>query len=293
MNYKVEIISSQAQVIHTRVTFLPTGVQWWASIVYVFNRIAERVSLWESLNHMSAVVNGPWMVMGDFNNVLAMNERIGSEITIAESRGFQDCVANRGLMDTPAQEAFFIWNNKHDVGDMVFSRIGMVLINDEWLAQFPAANTIFHPEGLYDHCPCTITLWPAPERSKGCFKFFYMWGKDAEFLPTVKSIWETQIEGYTMFQIVKKLKALKSPLKALNKSSFANVEISAKVALLHLHEIQKKLHTASTNVDLQAAEKVAACAYRELDAAWRSFLSQKAKVHWMSDGDDNSTYSIV
>ncbi|XP_074288352.1 uncharacterized protein LOC141613509 [Silene latifolia] len=216
---------------------------------------------------MAAVVNEPWMVIGDFNNVLAMDERIGSEITNAELRGFQECVATCGLMDAPAQGAFFTWNNKHDAGDMVFSRIDRVLINDEWLEQFPAANIIFHPEGLYDHCPNTITLWPTTERRNGSFKFFNMWGQDANFLTIVKSIWDTHIEGYTMFWIAKKLKALKNPLKALNKSSFLNVETSAK-----------------------AAEKVAASAYRELDAAWKSFLSQKAKVHWMSDEDENSNY---
>ncbi|XP_074315690.1 uncharacterized protein LOC141651897 [Silene latifolia] len=201
-----------------------------------FGWIAERIPLWDSFIHMHAVVNGPWVVMGDFNNVLAMNERIGSETTNAELRGFQECVATCGLMDTPAQGAFFTWNNKHEVGDMVFSRIDRVLINNEWLPQFPDVSTTFHPEGLYDHCPCTITLWPVTERKKGSFKFFNMWEQDAAFFPTVKSIWDDQIEGYTMFQIVKKLKALKFPLKALNESSFANIETSAKVALIHMHE---------------------------------------------------------
>ncbi|XP_074265091.1 uncharacterized protein LOC141587507 [Silene latifolia] len=186
MNYKVELVSSHAQVMHSRVTFLPTGVKWWLSVVYGFNRVAERAPLWDSLNLMAAVVSGPWLVMGDFNNVLAMDERIGSEITVAELKGFQECVATCGLMDAPAQGAFFTWNNKHDAGDMVFSRIDRVLINDEWLAQFSEADITFHPEGLYDHCPCTITLWPTCAKRKGSFKFFNMWGKDANFTQLLK-----------------------------------------------------------------------------------------------------------
>ncbi|XP_074305220.1 uncharacterized protein LOC141640268 [Silene latifolia] len=267
MNYKVELVSSHAQVMHSRVTFLPTGVQWWLSVVYGFNRVADRVPLWESLNLIDVVVAGPWMVMADFNNVLAMDDRIGSEITSAELRGFQNCVANCGLMDAPAQGALFTWNNKHDAGDMVFSRIDRVLINDDWLAQFPDADITFHPEGLYDHCPCTATLWPTSIKRKGSFKFFNMWGQDANFLTIVNDIWDTKVEGFTMFQIAKKHKALKKPLKDLNMFSFSNVETSAKAGI-----------------------KEAAIAYRDLDAAWKSFLSQKAKVHWMSDGDDNSQF---
>ncbi|XP_074278157.1 uncharacterized protein LOC141601754 [Silene latifolia] len=156
--------------------------------------------------------------------------------------------------------------------------------------QFPEASIIFHPEGLYDHCPYTISLWPVTERRKGSFRFFNMWGQDDAFLPIVQSVWDEQIEWYTMFQIVKKLKALKTPLKALNDSSFANIETAAKVALIYLHETQKLLHAEPTNEVLHANEKLAATAFRELDSARRSFLSQKAKAYGMSDGDENSQY---
>ncbi|XP_074266789.1 uncharacterized protein LOC141590074 [Silene latifolia] len=264
MNYKVEVISNEAQVIHTRVTFLPTGVHWWLSMVYGFNRIAERIPLWESLSNMSAIVDGLWVVMGDFNNVLAMNERIGSEVTNAELRGFQTCIAACDLMDIPAHGAFFTWNNKHEVGDKVYSRINRVLVNDEWLSQFPETHTMFHSKGLFDHCPCTITLWP--------------------------EVWDYQIEGNTMFQVVKKLKLLKQPLKALNAASFANIETAANVALIHLHDVQSQLHLDPSNVLLQQNEKVAAEAYRELDKARVSFLSQKAKTQWCSEGDENTSY---
>ncbi|XP_074266768.1 uncharacterized protein LOC141590052 [Silene latifolia] len=107
MNYNVEVLSCEAQVINTKVTFLSTGVHWWVSMVCGFNRIADRIPLLESLIHMDGIVDGPWVVMGDFNNVLAMNERIGSEVTSAELRGFQNCTATHGLMDIPAHGAFF------------------------------------------------------------------------------------------------------------------------------------------------------------------------------------------
>ncbi|XP_074316134.1 uncharacterized protein LOC141652515 [Silene latifolia] len=290
MNYKVEVLSSEAQVINTKVTFLSTGVHWWVSVVYGFNRIAERVPLWESLTNMSGIVDGPWVVMGDFNNVLAMNERIGSEVTIAEMRGFQNCVDARGLMDIPAHGAFFTWNNKHEVGDKVYSRIDRVLVNDDWLLHFPESHTMFHPEGLFDHCPCTISLWPEVIRKRGSFKYFNMWGSEPTFGDIVKQVWDQQIEGHTMFQVVKKLKLLKQPLKALNASCYANIETAANVALIHLHDIQLKLQLDPSKVLLQQNEKLATEAYRELDKARVSFLSQKAKTQWCSEGDENTSY---
>ncbi|XP_074277754.1 uncharacterized protein LOC141601377 [Silene latifolia] len=168
--------------------------------------------------------------MGDFNSVLAMDERIGSEISIAEMRDFQECVEACCISDIPAQGSFFTWNNKHEVGDLVFSRIDRAMVNDDWLINFPDTITMFHPEGLFDYCPCTLIMRPDCVRKKGSFKYFNMWGKDSEFLPIVKKVWDTQILGVKIFQLVKKLKMRKKPLKELNGSAYAQIETTAKFA---------------------------------------------------------------
>ncbi|XP_074306230.1 uncharacterized protein LOC141641471 [Silene latifolia] len=169
--------------------------------------------------------------MGDFNNVLAMNERIGSDVTAAEMKGFQDCVDVCGLMDLPAQGAFFTWINKQEPGSMVFSRIDRAMTNDEWLNMYPDTSTVFHPEGLFDHCPCTITMCPVVERKKGSFKYFNIWSKDPEFVDIVKEVWGRHMYDIKMFQVVQKLK---QPLKQLNGIAFANIETSANVAKLYM-----------------------------------------------------------
>ncbi|KAL9228042.1 hypothetical protein vseg_003660 [Gypsophila vaccaria] len=72
--------------------------------------------------------------MGDFNNVLAMDERIGSEVTSTELRDFQEYVDLCNNADNPAHGAFFTWNNKQEMRDRVFSRIDRVMVNDDgWL----------------------------------------------------------------------------------------------------------------------------------------------------------------
>ncbi|XP_074304878.1 uncharacterized protein LOC141639720 [Silene latifolia] len=287
--FSVDILASEPQVIHSKVTSLQTGIVWWLSMVYGFNRVNERLSLWNSLSIMNTLVNGPWVVIGDFNNVLALNERLGSEVTNYEIRDFQKCVAECGLVDVPAQAAYFTWNNKLDPGSMVFSRIDRVMSNDEWLLQFPDVSIMFHPEGLFDHCPCTILLAPHDIRRKGNFKYFNMWGKDT-ISRTCPEIWDSDVEGYKMFQLVKKLKWLKLPLKRLNGSAFSNIETSAQVAQMHMFSMQKKLHDDPLNLDVHVEEKAVCESFKLLQEARRSFLSQKAKVQWMTEGDDNTNY---
>ncbi|XP_074312628.1 uncharacterized protein LOC141648069 [Silene latifolia] len=185
---------------------------------------------------------------------MAMSERIGSEVSTAELKGFQECVDECGLLDLPAQGAFFTWNNKHELRAM------------------------------------TISLSNEPERRKGVFKYFNMWGKDPKFKDIVQVVWYTQIPGYKMFQCVKKLKLLKLSLKQLNGNVFGNIETSANVAKMFLHNVQKQLHSDPNNVSFQQVERDAAISYRELEGAKRSFLAQKSKAQWMDEGDDNTHY---
>ncbi|XP_074315457.1 uncharacterized protein LOC141651655 [Silene latifolia] len=207
-----------------------------------------------------------------------MNERIGSEVTTAELKGFQDCVAYCGLMDIPAQGAFFTWTNKHEVGAMVFSRIDRALITDAWLDSYPDTLTTFHPEGIFDHCPCTMVLRPSMEKRRSNFKYFDIWGHADGFINIVRKAWDIRVAGVKMFQIVKKLKALKKPLKDLNNDRFSNVEIAAEVAKMHMFNVQKQLQSNPTDLQMQAEVKVAADAYKELDEARRRFLVQKANA---------------
>ncbi|XP_074267003.1 uncharacterized protein LOC141590304 [Silene latifolia] len=117
------------------------------SFVYGFNRLGDRVLLWESLENIHELIQEPWIVCGDFNNILGYDERIGYVVTEGEIKGFLECTAHCELADIPAQGAFFIWSNKQEEDGRRFSRIDRVLVNMEWLMAFPDTNTNFCLKG--------------------------------------------------------------------------------------------------------------------------------------------------
>ncbi|XP_074282714.1 uncharacterized protein LOC141607254 [Silene latifolia] len=251
--YDVELLLKEEQLIHVKVTFIPKDFFWELTVVYGFNKLQERSDLWHTLTSLGNGMSNPWIVMGDFNNVLFMDERIGSTITTAEVRGFQDCVDNCGLMDLASSGAFFTWNNKQEGEARVYSRIDRIMANDIWVLHGPEGSLSFLPEGLYDHSPCVMDLWKDNPKVKARFHYFNMWGKCEEFLVVVKKFWEVPIQGFTMFQLVKKLKLLKQPLKQMNKEYYRHIETTAHVAELLLHDLQRRVH--ANPFDLRFSEE--------------------------------------
>lgn len=125
------------QVIHCSVHLKATNNMWLCSFVYGFNQLKDTKSLWRTLCNIHDRVDMPWLICGDFNNVLNFDERVGAPVTASEIRDFKECVGYYHLSDLKQKGCFFTWNNKKDGGDIVFTKIDIVLSNDEWDVMYP------------------------------------------------------------------------------------------------------------------------------------------------------------
>ncbi|KAL9227826.1 hypothetical protein vseg_003473 [Gypsophila vaccaria] len=93
-----------------------------------------------------------------------------------------------------------------------------------------------------------------------------------------------------MYQLVRKLKTLKGPLKRLNGQRFSNVELEASQAKNQLIKIQELIQKHPTDLKLFEEEKEATQYYTLMTKARDSFLRQKSKAQWCVEGDSNTAY---
>ncbi|XP_074318485.1 uncharacterized protein LOC141655295 [Silene latifolia] len=222
--------------------------------------------------------------------VISPDERLGAVTKQEDMEAFVDCLAECGMTDIHATGAYFTWTNKQDPEHRKYSRIDRFLINHDWLEEFPDMNAHFHPEGLMDHTPCIVRNIKLDGRRNASFKYFNMWGSAPDFHKIVQQIWGQQVVGSKMFGVVKKLKALKGELRNLNNSCFSDVELRASQAIINLEKIQLQLEEEYDRTDLIADEVQALEEVRYWSKARDSFLQQKAKTQWLSEGDSNTAY---
>ncbi|XP_070040510.1 uncharacterized protein LOC142168794 [Nicotiana tabacum] len=125
-------------------------------MVYGFNDAILRRKLWEDIKEIHDHMAEPWAVMGDFNCVLHIDERIWSPVTLSEIREFKQCVDECTLQDMKSLGAFYTWNNKQGGSDRVYSRIDRVLAHNEWILALPDSEVYYRNEGTFDYCPAII-----------------------------------------------------------------------------------------------------------------------------------------
>ncbi|XP_074305397.1 uncharacterized protein LOC141640525 [Silene latifolia] len=252
--FDVFVLQYDAQFVHALVTERCSQEQFYITMFYAFNDGLERRDLWKKLILIHGAVTGPWVVAGDFNTVITPVERLGGNTKQSDIDDFIDCPATCELTDINTTGAFYTWTNKQEAQTRP--------VSDSQL---------------------TVTR-------KTNFKYFNMWSKASSFLTTVQEEWQKIYEGYPMYCITRKLKALKGRLKELNKECFSDVENAAILAEQSVLKIQGALIDDPLNAELIQEEITALKYFKVLNDARQSYLRQKAKTQWLEDGDANSAY---
>ncbi|XP_074300079.1 uncharacterized protein LOC141631286 [Silene latifolia] len=264
--------------------------KFYYTIVYAFNGITEREPLWANIKRFRPPSTIPWVLGGDFNCVLLAEERLGGSFNLAEAEPFQQCLEDCEVMDLQASGSFYTWNNKQPPETRVYSRLDRALVNQGWTDHFPDMYANFLPEGHFDHSPCVIGQINRDHHRNRPFKYFNMWSMSPDFQACVDNIWKQNLAGTRMYRVTQKLRLLKPELKRINSTCYSDIENQAMLAATKLYQAQQHLIQQPGDRELMAQEYAAHQESLHLQQAKYEYLKQKAKAHWVTEGDINSSY---
>lgn len=171
----------------------------------------------------------------------------------------------------------------------MFCKLDRAMVNQAWVDQFPQVVTHFMPEGHYDHCPIVVVVYPSLVLSKSPFKYFHMWSEAPNFQKVVNEGWNEPVQGCLMFKLMQKLKKVKCGLKKLNREGFSDLQCQEVQAYDVMIQCQANLQDDIMNMTRINEECEVVQNYKRIHRAYMSFLSQKAKVKWCKEGDDNTS----
>ncbi|KAL0307069.1 UNVERIFIED_CONTAM: Retrovirus-related Pol polyprotein from type-2 retrotransposable element R2DM [Sesamum radiatum] len=115
-----------------------------------------------------------------------------------------------------------------------------------------------------------------------------MWADHPDFIPTIEGRWGLNVEGTPQFRLCRKLKALKSSLKAFNNLHYSQISARAKEADLALQDAQTHLESNPEDVTVRDSLGDLRKKATFLAEAERHFYFQKAKIHFLKQGDRNT-----
>lgn len=95
--------------------------------------------------------NKPWIIYGDFNEILDVEDHSNSSdahISPQGMRDFQDVTRHCSMFDLMSYGPRYTWTNKRTEG-IICKKLERGLVNNNWLQNFPNSYCIFDSRGLH------------------------------------------------------------------------------------------------------------------------------------------------
>ena len=115
-SFKVEIITHSEYSIHALVKVSFPSLFFLLTTVYASPNFNKRKYFWNYLQNLANVVSLPWVLLGDFNDMILDDEKMGGlPVNRNHISAFRNCMDKCGLIDLGFEGPYFTWTNKSPV----------------------------------------------------------------------------------------------------------------------------------------------------------------------------------
>lgn len=130
---KVEVIGTMDQAITACVSW-PGQVLWMLTVVYAKPCSCKREKLWDYLTFVASCHQMPWLLAGDFNEMLQVEDKLGGGQSW-RFKGFRRWFSSNEMVYLGFSGPKFTWTNGR-----VFERLDRAVCNLKWRYCFAEAN---------------------------------------------------------------------------------------------------------------------------------------------------------
>ncbi|XP_071726832.1 uncharacterized protein [Rutidosis leptorrhynchoides] len=240
--------------------------------------------------HRGFVGNEPWLLMGDFNVSLRIDESTASASSSSIAmREFQECVDRLSMSDINCSGFRFTWNQRPRALSGTLKKIDRVMGNDVFIDRYTNAYAVFYPYRISDHCPAVIKLPLTRSAKPKPFRFANFVTHHEDFKQIVSNAWVNEVRGHALFRLVKNLCMLKKPMRKLMWCK-GNIHTKVVECWAKLDVAQKHLDDDPFSIQKRELECEALKEYNEVVLQEERFLKQKSKIEWLKVGDSNSRF---
>ena len=134
---------------------------WRLTGIYGHPEEQHKIETWRLMRHLHARASLPWVCLGDFNEILASDEKNGGvRRLMAPMLEFRNTLLHCGLVDLGFNGYRFTWRNGRGEEAFVEERLDRVVVTIEWSGMFSRAKVSHLSVSYSDHDPILLDMDP-------------------------------------------------------------------------------------------------------------------------------------
>ncbi|KAL2936882.1 LINE-1 retrotransposable element ORF2 protein, partial [Bienertia sinuspersici] len=264
----------------------PPPLKFAFAFIYASTSFTQRKILWNDIMHFSSTVTGPFICMGDFNEVVDPTEKFGGRpISRKRAQLFADAMNTSNLMDFGFHGPKFTWTNSR-VGRPIHERLDRGWVNAHWTTNFPDSSLWYLPKSSSDHAPLLVRLTNRTSHpSSKPFRFEPMWFQHENFWEVVHRDWHLHD-----LDLPHSLDHLSQTLITWNNNSFGNIFQRKKRVLARIRGVYNALTERPSSQFHLNLEKSFQTELNEILELEETFWLSKCRQDRLALGEQNTSY---
>lgn len=134
---QLQLIHKSYQAIHALVKVSGSNSNWIISGIYASPHLVNRLIFWDQLWNFLIANSLPWVLLGDFNEIICASEKLGSgplsppSLSITRIREFRKMLGNCNVLDLGFERPRFTWLGKRVIGQIILECLDTVVCNHD------------------------------------------------------------------------------------------------------------------------------------------------------------------
>ncbi|KAF7841821.1 reverse transcriptase [Senna tora] len=266
------------------------GIEFNLTCVYGPPHLSARPPFWQKLTSFSQETQLPWLLLGDFNQVLCQSEKLSVNCKIPGVEDFENFLHDACLVNLHPQGNWFTWTNGRVGEGAVWERLDRALCNVAWLNVYPQTSVFCLPIYTSDHSPFVVLLHDVVPRRPRPSRFEAMWLLDDSCKQVVSHAWNINISGSSAYLFVSKCRNVMSQLKRWNREVLGHIPSKLSDLQRHIKVVQEQVGESVQDDTLLAIEAALRNELEKLLDKEEILWAQKSRQMWLLQGDRNTKY---
>jgi hypothetical protein len=225
----------------------------------------------------------PWCIIGDFNDLLSQEDKVGDHPHPNWlCSGFRNVVNDCDLTDIQLEGHRFTWIKSRSSPNATQERLDRAMVSSDWLALFPEVK-LFNLLALHsDHSPILLQTNPLRRvRYSYSFKFENLWLKEDDVGEVVEMAWHK--DPYA--EVTEKVESCADELQRWGRRKRTRFKEELEGCCTEMESLRGNTDVTSVTRYQELYNNHARILVQE-EAYWK----QRAKMHWLKEGDLNTRF---
>jgi hypothetical protein len=279
---KCKILNYCRNFINLEVDDAETGV-WRLTCYYGLPERGRRKHAWDMLRDLRNMSSLPWCIIGDFNDLLSQEDKIGHHPHPNWLfSGFRSAVNDCDLTDIQLEGHRFTWIKSRGSPNVVEERLDRAMASSDWLVLFPEVKLTNLLASHSDHSPILLHTNPVLRtKYTYSFKFENLWLKEEDVAEVVELGWRKE----ECIEVTDRVEACADELQRWGRRKRTRFKEEVEACSEEMEMLRNKTDATSVR-RFQELQNDHAKFLIQDEAYWK----QRAKMHWLKEGDLNTKF---